>query len=92
MEIDRPVRYLKSVGPLMASRLEKLNIRTIKDLLYHLPFRYDDFTVKTRVSDVRVGETVTISGFIKEGKMEGALVGGASLDPTEFIRIVESVD
>ena len=68
MEIARPVRYLKSVGPLMASRLEKLNIRTIKDLLYHLPFRYDDFTVKTRVSDVRVGETVTISGFIKEIK------------------------
>jgi triosephosphate isomerase len=31
-----------------------------------------------------------ISGFIKEGKMEGALVGGASLDPAEFIKIMES--
>ena len=30
-----------------------------------------------------------ISGFIKEGKMEGTLVGGASLDLTEFIKIIE---
>ena len=30
-----------------------------------------------------------VAGFIKEGKMEGTLVGGASLDLTEFIKIIE---
>jgi len=31
-----------------------------------------------------------IGGFLKEGKMEGALVGGASLEAKEFIKIVNS--
>lgn len=34
--------------------------------------------------------SANIGAFIKEGKMEGALVGGASLDPAEFSKIVES--
>lgn len=35
-----------------------------------------------------VGEK-NISGFLREGRMEGALVGGASLRPDEFISIVK---
>ena len=31
-----------------------------------------------------------IAAFIKEGKMQGGLVGGASLNPAEFIKIVKS--
>ncbi len=43
--------------------------------------------------DVRViyGGSVTggnITGFLEEGRMQGALVGGASLDPVEFKKIV----
>lgn len=33
--------------------------------------------------------SANIAGFLKEGKMEGSLVGGASLDAQEFIKIVK---
>ena len=37
-----PLRFLKGVGPKRAAQLEGLGLRTIEDLLYHLPFRYED--------------------------------------------------
>ena len=37
-----PVQYLKGVGPKRAGQLESLGLKTIEDLLYHLPFRYED--------------------------------------------------
>lgn len=52
------------VGPIYAKRLEKLGIITIEDLLYHFPFRYDDFSIISKIERVRVGEIVTIQAKI----------------------------
>ena len=35
-----PLRFLKGGGPARAAQLEGLGLKTIEDLLYHLPFRY----------------------------------------------------
>lgn len=40
--LSTPLRFLKGVGPKRAAQLEGLGLRTIEDLLYHLPFRYED--------------------------------------------------
>jgi ATP-dependent DNA helicase RecG len=45
-----PVTVLKGVGPGMAKKLEKLNLLSLQDLLFHLPSRYED---RTRVSHIR---------------------------------------
>ena len=37
-----PIRFLKGIGPKRAAQLESIGLRTIEDLLYHLPFRYED--------------------------------------------------
>lgn len=39
-----PITDLKGVATKMAERLDKLNIKTIQDLLFHLPLRYEDRT------------------------------------------------
>jgi len=39
---DAPVRYLRGVGPARAAMLGRLGIETIRDLLLHLPRRYED--------------------------------------------------
>lgn len=39
---ETPVGNLPLVGPQYERRLEKLGIFTVKDLLYHFPFRYQD--------------------------------------------------
>ncbi|WP_223270186.1 ATP-dependent DNA helicase RecG [Colwellia sp. C1TZA3] len=45
-----PVTTLKGVGPGMATKLEKIGLVSLQDLLFHLPLRYED---RTRVSAVR---------------------------------------
>lgn len=58
------------VGPIYAKRLIKLNINTVEDLLYHFPFRYDDFSLISKIGRVQPGETVTIIGEVVSFKNE----------------------
>lgn len=51
-----------------ARRLEKLGIQTIEDFLYHIPFRYEDYCLISKIADVQPGEIVTIQGTIAEIK------------------------
>jgi len=54
------------VGPTYAKRLEKLGIKTIEDLIFHFPFRYDDFSLISPISRLQIGETVTITGILEK--------------------------
>lgn len=60
--LKTPVDKLYMVGGTYARRLEKLGIKTVEDLLYHLPSRYLDLSLVSLVSRVQPGETVTIRG------------------------------
>ena len=54
------VKYLKGVGPVRAETLAARGIRTVEDLLYYTPFRYEDRTHITRIRDLVPGQTTTI--------------------------------
>lgn len=51
-----------------ASRLQKLGIEKVEDFLYHIPFRYEDFSLISKISQVQPGEIVTIKGRVDEIK------------------------
>lgn len=60
-----------------AGRLEKLGIKTYYDFLFHLPSRYEDYSIISKISEIQPGETVTIQGQIIETKtnyMRGARI------------------
>ena len=59
-----PVQYLKGVGPRRSERFERLDVRTGRDLLYHLPHRYEDATTVTPVASLEVGDDATVVGRI----------------------------
>ncbi|RDV84482.1 ATP-dependent DNA helicase RecG [Ammonifex thiophilus] len=59
---ERPVQYLKGVGPQRARWLSRLGINTVGDLLYHLPRRYEDRTFSRPLQTLADGETVTVRG------------------------------
>ena len=40
--LNTPLSVLSGVGPVRTAQLARLGLRTIEDLLYHLPSRYDD--------------------------------------------------
>lgn len=62
MDLNSSVSELPFVGPTYLSRLEKLGIKKIKNLLLHIPHRYEDYRYATSIRNVRVGESVTIRG------------------------------
>ena len=49
-----------------ARRLEKLGIKTFEDFLYHIPSRYDDFSLISKINRVQPGEIVTVQGVVSE--------------------------
>jgi ATP-dependent DNA helicase RecG len=53
---------LAGVGPAVASRLKRLKIQTVADLLWHLPFRYEDLTRVEKISDIKGNSTVSVKG------------------------------
>lgn len=61
---NSPVSKLFMVGKSYTSRLERIEIRTIKNLIHHYPFRYDDLSLVSKISQVQPGENVTIKGEI----------------------------
>ena len=54
----------------MANKLSSLEIFTIEDLFHHFPHRYDDYSSKVKISQVKAGETVTIKGRVISIKNE----------------------
>ena len=64
LTLESPVRFVPHIGPVMATRLENLEIYSVRDLLYHVPFRYDDFSLVSSIARVQVGETVTVNATI----------------------------
>lgn len=55
-KLQTPIQFVKGVGPYLASLLEKLGIRTLEDLLYHLPERYLDRQKIEKISNLKKGE------------------------------------
>lgn len=62
MDLKTPIRQLDRVYKMYANRLERLGITTLEDLLYHIPFRYEDYTIVSEIGAVQPGEIVTIRG------------------------------
>jgi len=74
-----PVTVLKGIGPKVAQRLERLGLRTVQDVLFHLPLRYEDRTRIVPMGAARLGEQVVVQGEVdlaevKFGKRRSLLV------------------
>jgi ATP-dependent DNA helicase RecG len=50
--VDAPVRALPGAGPSRAKQLEEAGLATAGDLLYYLPYRYEDRRHPVRIADV----------------------------------------
>jgi len=57
---EQGLRYLKGVGPKVAEKLQKLGLQRQRDLLFHLPLRYEDRTFVTPVGALQPGRRCQI--------------------------------
>ncbi len=60
LELTTPVQYVKGIGPRIAAILAEKGISTVEDLLYYLPFRYEDRLNPRGINELRPGEMASI--------------------------------
>lgn len=62
MDLTTSLSHILGIGPGYSYRLKILNLNTIEDLIYHFPFRYDDFSHTGSALEAQIGESVTLQG------------------------------
>ena len=74
--------------------LEKLGVKTVGDLLWHFPVRYEDFSKIYKIAELEPGQQATIQGVIEEVHLRHSfrrsmnIVEGIIADDTGSIRAV----
>jgi ATP-dependent DNA helicase RecG len=63
--LNAPITVLPGVGPRHAQTLGRLNLVTLKDMLYYFPRRYDDYTQLKPINRLFYGEEVTVIASIQ---------------------------
>ena len=65
IELSTPVKYIKRVGERVAAGLAERGVETVEDLLYHLPFRYEDRLHPKPLGQYQVGEMASLIGEVR---------------------------
>ncbi|MCX6721906.1 MAG: ATP-dependent DNA helicase RecG, partial [Candidatus Staskawiczbacteria bacterium] len=68
ISLSTPIQEIPKIGVTYAKRLKKFGIKTVQDLLFYFPARYDDFSEIISIVDARnkLGETACVQGEIIE--------------------------
>ncbi len=61
----RSVTVLKGVGPRNAEKLSRVGVHTVQDVLFHLPFRYQDRTRVVPIGALRAGDSAVVEGDVE---------------------------
>lgn len=59
------ISELPRVGSATTNKLKKLGILTVENLIWHLPYRYEDFSNIKTIGDLKINEVATIKGTIE---------------------------
>jgi ATP-dependent DNA helicase RecG len=65
LELSTPIKFVKRVGERVAVELAKRGVETVEDLLYHLPFRYEDRLNPVPMSALQAGTMASVIGEVR---------------------------
>ncbi len=65
LELSTPVKFVKRVGERVAGELARRGVETVEDLLYHLPFRYEDRLHPQPISELNPGMVASFVGEVR---------------------------
>ena len=68
LDLETKLDSLPRVTPKYLKALKKLGLSTVRDLLRHFPFRYDDYSQVSPICETSPGQTVTTEGEITKSK------------------------
>ena len=94
MNLSTPIEEISRVGPAYQRKLKNLGIKTVRDLFYHFPHRYEDFSNLIPVSKAQVGGPFCFQGQITDIKnirtfrRRMMLTQAALQDPTGKLKVM----
>ena len=69
--LDKPVQYVRGVGPQRARLLGQLGIATVGDLVHYFPFRYEEQGRPQQIAMLRLGEAATVLAEVESVQWRG---------------------
>ncbi len=78
--LDSPLEQLPNIGKVTAQSFRRLGVRTVRDLLYHFPHRYDDYTSQKQIAELEIGATETVIAAVVDVRSFGTRSGMQALE------------
>ncbi len=69
IRLDSPLTCVKGIGISLANKLDKLGVKTIRDLLYFFPRRHLDYSQRRPIAKLEVGEEQTVLATVWEARI-----------------------
>ncbi len=80
--LSDPIRYLTGVGPEMARRLARLEIHTVRDLLFHVPRGYRDRRAVTSIAGLTPNSEASVLATVWNVRLERRMRGRRDVSAT----------
>ena len=80
LQLDSDVQYVKGVGPRRSALLASRGIRTVQDLLLHLPKSYQDRANFVPLSSLRIGQDAPVHARVYRSRLIQTRSRGRILD------------
>lgn len=64
--LNTPLSEIKGIGPRFLKLLKQMNISTVRDLLWHFPTRYEDWSEIAKITDLNLNDLKTIQGTVEK--------------------------
>jgi ATP-dependent DNA helicase RecG len=77
--LSTPAQFAKGIGPQRAELLARLNLFTVRDLLFYFPRTYEDFSEVKTVDQLVEGEAAGVCGVVEEIDMRNTGIGRSLL-------------
>jgi ATP-dependent DNA helicase RecG len=78
--LDTTLDQISGVGKVTAQSFRRLGVRTVRELLYHFPHRYDDYTSQKQIADLQIGAVETVVATVSDLRTFSMRSGGQALE------------
>jgi len=66
IKLQTQITEITGIGPRFYKLIARLGIKTVRDLVFHFPVRYEDFSRIYKISDLEPGQYATVQGTVKD--------------------------
>src|SRR5437868_12159040 len=80
LRLDSDVQFIKGVGPKRAELLKSRNMKTVEDVLLHIPKAYQDRANFVRLDSLKVGQETAIQAKVYRSRVIETRTRGRILD------------